>query len=188
MYVKIRKLKPIIVLSPGSFIDKKSIDVAIKSFANLYHRLTPKHQRRLTLCIIEEEEDVPFLNRKLEEENIQAVSKIINRNDINNTELAYKSASVFLFPSKDSGYKIIQEALSFGLTILTFEHEDTKKELDSSCSILIRQSEEGREYETFSKKLEMLYFDQEVLEILKKGAQVKFEKLYNWGRGTMKLV
>ena len=174
-------MTPFYVLSPGRFIDRKGIDIAIKSFSNLYHNVTPKHQKRLRLIIIDEAENFNQLKSTLQKENIEDSVKIVNRINAAEAESVYKSASLFLFPSVHSGYKLICEALSYNLPVLTFQCSDVKDILDSSCSMLMNSQKDERAYEGFSKMLEMLYFDPEVRKILAKGAQNRHEAELSWG-------
>jgi len=172
-------MKSFLVLAPGRFMNEPGVELAIKSFAQLYNNVTPKHQRRLNLVIIEEESHIPILQNQLSREPFGNAVRIISRRDIENTEIAYQSASLFLLPIKMDGYKVIPEALSFGLPILTYENPSNKTLLDNTCSMLVGRRSKDNPYEEFSRLLEMLYFDPEVRKILARGAIQKYEKVIN---------
>jgi len=110
-------MNPFMVLSPGHFINIHGVELTIRSFATVYHKVSPKHQRRLKLVIIEEEAQIPELKRQLKKEKLGKAVEIIKRQNVEQTEAAYKNASLFLFPTLMDGYKIIPEALSFGLPV-----------------------------------------------------------------------
>ena len=128
-------MKSLEVLTPGVFFDKLSLQIAIASFANFYHNVSPKHQKRLHLIVIEEADYISYTTQQAQIESIGKVLKIINREDVSEVIDAYKSADVFLLPSKNSIIKLISEALSFGLPVLSYEHRDTKVMLDPGCSM-----------------------------------------------------
>lgn len=170
-------MKPFFVLAPGRFMNEPGINVTIKSFSSLYHNVTPKHQRRLRLIIIEAEDQIPLLRQQLSAERFSdEVVHIVSRQDIENAEAAYQNASLFFLPIDIDGYKVIPEALSFGLPVLTFDNPNIKTLLDNTCSMLVRSRSVSNAHEEFSRMLEMLYFDPEVRKILSKGAMDKYAR------------
>jgi len=175
-------MTPFIVLSPGRFVDQSGVEIAITTFANLYHDLTPKHQRKIKLIIIEEADEIVHLEKQITKLRLQNSVEIICRSEMDNVETAYETASVFLFPAMVYSNKIIPEAMSFGLPILTYENPDFKEVLDHTCSMLVDKRYKYRGEDEFFNYLEMLYFDPEVRKILAKGASFKYERELNWGR------
>ncbi len=175
-------MTPFVVLSPGRFVDQTGVEIAICTFANLYHDLTPKHQKKIKLVIIEEADEIVHLEKQIAKENLKNAVNIIHRSDMDNVEAAYENASVFLFPAMVYSHKIIPEAMSFGLPILTYENPDFKDILDYTCSMLVDKRYNYRGEDEFFNYLEMLYFDPEVRKILARGAMDKYENEMNWGR------
>ncbi len=174
-------MKPFLVLSPGGFINRTSIQITLKSFSCLYNSVTPKHQKRLQLNIIEEKERFPELRKLINNEKLDHAVSIIERADVENVIIAYENATVFLFPSFEYGLKLIPEALSFGLPVLTYEHKDLNNILDNTCSMLVKRDQSLR-FEKFTSILEMLYFDPEVRKILSQGARMKYQRELEWGK------
>lgn len=174
------KMKTFLVLSPGGFINKHGIEITLKSFSCLYNSVTPKHQRRLRLCIIEEEGKFLELRKLIISADLEKVVNIINRAEVEDVITAYQNAALFLYPAMEYGLKLIPEALSFGLPILTFEHPDLNVILDNTCSMLVK-NDHSFGYEKFTTILEMLYFDPEVRKVLSRGAKVKYRNELKWG-------
>lgn len=174
-------MQSFLVLSPGSFINEAGVEITIKSFARLYHKMTPKHQKRLKLVFIEEAKQISILEGQLSRNALDGVFQIINREEVSKVEKVYQQASLFLFPTRMKINKIIPEALSFGLPILTYEYPDVRTYLDNTCSILVRQQKHSDEYLIFADMLEMLYYDPEVRKLLARGAAYKYENELNWG-------
>ncbi len=172
-------MKPFFVLSPGNFFDEKNTSTTIKSFAELFNRVSPKHQKRLKLIFIEEDSHISRLNELLAKERLGNASVIINRFVVEEVEAAYLDASIFLFTGTPNE-KIIPEALSFGLPVLTFEDPSLKQYLDNTCSMLVKNSFSNNVHEHFADLLEMLYFDPEVRKLLAKGAISKYNKELSW--------
>lgn len=174
-------MTPFIVLSPGRFVDPLGIEIAIQAFSDLFQSLSPKHQRKSRLIIIEEENEIEITEKLLDAQNLKKSAGIIRREDIDQVKIAYTSASLFLFPVEKYAVKIIPEALSFGLPVLTYENSDLKPILDKTCSMLVDNRLRNQSVELYTNFLEILYFDPEVRKILSRGAINKYENELNWG-------
>lgn len=173
-------MKPFNVLSPGIFFDENIVHTTIKSFAHLFNNVSPKHKRRIKMIFVEEAEFIPKLKALLRFSGLENANIVIDRSVIDGVEGAYNDASIFLFPGIPSCNKIIPEALSFGLPILTFDTPSCKEYLDKSCSMLVRKQKYSDQSEEFAEMMEMLYFDPQVQQLMAKGAAHKFSTELSW--------
>ena len=157
-------------LSPGRFMDDEANLLVLHAFADLYHRLTPKHQRKIQLCVIEE----PVFRQESESlcNNLMIAHRVVilDRNNASKVEDAYRKSGVFIYPSLHNQFKIISEALRFGLPILSVASSSIKDLVDHTCSMLLNQRKESALIEALSLQMEMLYFDREAFKLLKRGA------------------
>ncbi len=163
------------VLVNAQFMSEEEKEVAIRCFSNLYHNVTPKHQRRISLNIIGERVQGRWMRiYELPESsyNIFALS---------DKQTAYRQSSLLLHPSINNFRDVLPEALSYGLSLLVREDELVDEYVDISCGMTVGFSSPEQLIEDFSQMLHMLYFDQEVLKILRKGALNVYEQNFSWG-------
>lgn len=174
-------MNPFYLLSPGDFIDEQCAHVTFESFAKLYHSVTPKHQRRIKLLLIDE--SAYFSNHldHLKQLKIDHAIELIPRDDVPRVEKAYRMASVFLLPTTNSIHQVVPEALSFGLPVLSYENDQISNYIDSTCGMLIRKRNRNQMIEAFCRILGILYFDPEVLKVMQKGAKRKHRNHFSWG-------
>ncbi len=174
-------MNPFFVLAPGDFLDHRNARLAIEAFARVYRTLTPKHQRRMRLIIIDEDENHSkhlHLARKLKAEG---ALQVVSRFDAEQAERAYQQASVFFCATDQSLASIIPEALSYGLPILSTANAQIKDYIDNTCGMIVEKRSESQLIEGFSRMFSMLYFDPEVRKILQKGAKRKYRNHFCWG-------
>ena len=175
-------MTPFHVLSPGGFISEQGSEIAIQAFSRLYHSITPKHQRQIHLILVDEKKAIQRLNHKINTSGIGKAVRFIERENTDEVVAAYEEASVFLFPASNSLHRIIPEALSYGLPVITIEHEEMKAYIDATCGMLVRKLAFDQTIAEFTNMMKMLYFDPEVRKILKKGAKTKYLNHFSWGR------
>ncbi len=163
------------VLVNAHFLSEEEKEVAIRCFSNLYHNVTPKHQRRISMNIIGE--NVPDRLMKIYELP-ESSYKTFNPLD---KQSAFEQSSLLLHPSKNNFKNVLPEALSYGLSLIVRENELVDEYVDISCGMTVEFNSPEQLIEDFSQMLHMLYFDQEVLKILKKGALKLYEQNFSWG-------
>ncbi len=165
---------------PGSRMSMQATKTAIRSFALFYHELTPKHQRKVKLLI------------RCKDEDIDATREIVNREDVakavelrNNTKETLKEAltrsCVVLFPFNSSYSNVIPDALSMGLPVIALDTDDIREYIDLTSGLIVKEETPEQVITDFAHMLGILYFDQEVLKILERGAVDRYEKCFSWG-------
>ena len=172
---------PFNVLSPGGFIDEQNAIIALNAFARFYHTVTPKHQRRIKLIIVDEEDNILTLHGTIQTLKIEKAVELIPRYAVERVEGAYRKSDVFLFPSQRSISKVIPEALSYGLPILTIDNDEVRNYIDKTCGMTVRRIKQQQLPAALANMLQMLYFDPEVRKILHKGAKRKYRNHFSWG-------
>lgn len=169
------------VLSLGEFIHQEGIDVALESFAGLYHDVTSKHQKKMKLIIVTKGTLLDYIEKKAENLGIKKVLEIVSWSEQEEIEEWYRNASIMLLPSKDKITRLVTEAFSFGLPVVCYESEELDDTMDSTCGMMIDCNSFQENVVGFSDVMLMLYFDPEARKILKKGALKKYETQFSWG-------
>ncbi len=170
------------VLTLGEFLNKRGIEITIRSFADFYHSVTPKHQRSITMNYIDDSNsNTAYLNHLLEINDIKNQVRVLNDStDEEKLEILHKTA-LLSFPSEESAGMVIPEVLSYGIPVLCMECEGLQEFIDPTCGLIVKYEGLGQSVEEFSDMLKILYFDPEVRKILKKGALRRYEKYFSWG-------
>lgn len=176
------------VLTLGEFLNKRGIEVTIRSFADFYHSVTPKHQRRIVMNYIDDSNtNRAYLNRLLEINDIKDQVQILDKATDKEKLKVLSKAALLSFPSEEGAGAVIPEVLSYGIPILCLECEGLQDFIDPSCGMIIKFEGLGQAVEEFSDMLKILYFDPEVSKILKKGALNRYEKYFSWGLPDYKM-
>lgn len=173
------------VLTLGEFMIGKNVEIAIRAFATFYHDLTSKHQKKCSLIIIEKEE---FIKSNLDIANKYEVAdqvKFIPWTEQEDIQKAYKESTLMLLPTRASLGRIIPEAYSFSLLILSYDCDEITEFVDMTCGLLADFGSNEQNILAFSDTLRILYFDPEGTKLLKKGALRKYETSYSWGLKKM---
>ncbi len=165
-------------LSPGRFLVEDTVQVVLKSYASFYHQVTPKHQRSLSLCIIEEHENFKQIKEEISKLSIGSSVELIDRSAVEKVQEAYLNSDFFFYPDTQNQYKIIMEALRFNLPVLTLKTDESKELLDSTCGMLADFGDEYALIEQFSEQIEMLFFDREACKYMKKGARKQSRSVF----------
>jgi len=169
------------VLALGEFIDDEGIDISIGAFAELFHTVTNKHQKKMKMMMITKGLKLDSINQKVKENQIENKFELINWNEQDKVESCYEDGSILLLPSSENLSKLISESLSFGLPVICYENEFNSDVVDQTCGMLIHKENNSDYVQAFSQMLRMLYFDPEARKILKKGAITKYKKALSWG-------
>jgi len=173
-------MKPFTILGLGDFISSEGTEVIIRSFSNFYHSLTTKHQKKISLCIIDEFKYSENINRLLKENEIEHCTTLVTITNQDKLEEIYQQASFFFLPSNGNLKNIVQESLSYGLPILSYENNHYEDILDMTCSMLIPFEDNEDSVLDFSRIISMLYNDMEATRILQRGAKRKYQERFTW--------
>jgi len=174
-------MTPFIVIGLGDFISEQGLDITVKSFANFYHNVTSKHQKRLELKLIDDIENVSRLKSLVSQYEVDNVTEILTLSQQNQIETTYKIASLIMLPLNKNVSNIVQESLSYSLPIICFNNSANEGLLDQTCSMQLDFETDEASAIQFSRLLKLLYFDREALKILKRGAAQKYESKFTWG-------
>jgi len=174
-------MKEFNILLVGDFLSEKEIITALNSFADLFHSVTFKHQRKMKLTIVESPQNFPTINKMIADRNIKAACSLLSPdNEAAVLEVLISSTIMFL-PTTSNIAKLIPIAFKHELPILTISTEANRDLLDNTCSRIVKNSENSEVEERFSISMRMLYFDPEARQILAKGSLARFNKEYSWG-------
>ena len=155
--------------------------MTVRAFSEFYEIVTPKHRKKLNLVIIEDQEHFIKVNNLVKNLNIQNVTHVVSRDDLNGIESEMAKAAVFVFNDNVKSFKIIPQILSYGLPIICAEMIGKLENLDYTCGRIIKhRSTEGTVID-LTAEIRMLYFDTEALKFLSKGARTKCRKEFSWG-------
>lgn len=169
------------VLSLGEFIHKEGIDVALESFADLFFDVTSKHQKQMKLIMVTKGALSTYIKEKAESLGIDQVIEIVLWSEQETIEEWYENASVMLLPSTDNITRLISEAFSFGIPVVSYESAHLEDTMDQTCGMMIEYDNFQENVVGFSEILRMLYFDPEARKILKRGAMKKYQTQFSWG-------
>lgn len=173
-------MTPFTILGLGDFISSEGTEVIIRSFSNFYHGLTTKHQKKISLCIVDEYKYADNVNRLLKENEIEHCTSLITITNQERLEDIYQKSSFFFLPSNGNLKNIVQESLSYGLPILSYENNYYEDILDQTCSMLIPYEDGSDSVLEFSRILCMLYNDMEATRILQRGAKRRYQDRFTW--------
>lgn len=177
---------PFSVISLGQFIAPDVADSVIQIYSNFYHSVTTKHQRRLTMYLIEDESFVSKNIENCKKHNIESSCVHLSLDQQEEIEKVYKSGSVFLLPVKENREALVKESLSYSLPFLGFKNYGFEDFIDQTCGMLIKETRESENILDFARLLQLLYFDPEARRFLKKGALQKYETQFSWNSSSMK--
>jgi len=174
-------MTPFIIIGLGDFIDNNHLEITVRSFANFYHNVTSKHQKRVELKLIDDRGNIQKIQQLTKYYKIEDVTEILTLDQQEDIEVKYKIASFLLLPLNRKVENIIQESLSYGLPILCYYSTGSDSLLDQTCSMRIDFENTETSVLNFAEVLKLLYFDPEARKIFKKGAVQKYQADYTWG-------
>lgn len=170
-------MKEFNVLTLGEELSEEELDLVISSFAELYHRVTFKHHRRIrvkVVCEIKQAEQVLSLARKYK---VGGNVDMIPHQEFYERDWSGYDISVLFLPTQKRVGKITRSALAQQIPMVSFQNESISEYIDQSCGMLIRKQGMSKDKDAFSRILSMLYFDPEVRKLLKKGAAKKYREI-----------
>lgn len=166
------------VLVQAEYLTEKEQELSVRAFTDFYYQLTPKHQKRSKLIWLEGVE--PSKIKELQS-IIDIPDKAIILGDTSEKSLYLEDASLMLHLCEKHSKVIIPEAFSYGLPIISIDNSSNAEYIDNSCGMLINHKSDEYLVNEATMRLDMLYFDQEVLKFLKRGAFTLYEKKFAWG-------
>jgi len=168
---------PFTILAVSDLAFEAGLEIVMNSFAEFYHDLTPKHQRKIKLIFIDKGGyTIPVMHWS-EKLNIKSIVQVINWKRMEKVEEAFHQANFLLMPAKSNTYNGIMQALSKGLPVLSYRGTEREAIIDLTCGMLIDYMSTGQSIGDFAELLRMLYFDPAACKILKKGALKKYTTL-----------
>ncbi len=169
------------VLAIAEQLSDVELDLVISCFSELYHRVTFKHHKRISLkviCDLEQSETVLTLSRIYK---VGPNVEVIPKHDEAALNWETLGISVLFLPTAKRVGKVIRTALSQSIPVVSFENESISEYIDQSCGMLVRRQGIGQNKDTFARIVCMLYFDPEVRKLLKKGATKKYKEICGFG-------
>jgi len=113
---------PFTILVVSDLVSESGVEIAMSSFAEFYHDLTPKHQKQIKLIFIDKGGyTIPVLHWS-EKLNIKPIVQVLNWKRIEKVEEAFHRANFLLMPSRTKTYNGIMQALSKGLPVLSYRN------------------------------------------------------------------
>lgn len=169
------------VITFGHFLSEECIEMTVRSFREFYENVTPKHRKKLSLVIIEDKAHFMKVNRLVKNYSIERITHVVSRDDLSGIEAEMNRSSVFIFNDSVKTYKIVPQILSYGLPIICIDLFGKVENLDYTCGRIIKHRSREATVSDLSEEIRMLYFDEEALKFLSKGAKKKYNKEFSWG-------
>lgn len=165
------------ILVFSEYLSELEKENAVRALSDFYHSLTPKHQKRIILNWV----DSPNSEDHGVFKKFDLPRKVINSVQQTEKGTAMRSSTLFLFPSARKIKKVLSNVLSCGIPVLVKENSHNKEYLDSSCGMFLMATSNERLVSEITSKVDMLYHDQEVLKLMRKGAYAQYERKFGWG-------
>ena len=166
----------------GRFLEGNSLEVAIKAYAEFYHGVSRKYQKKTHLTLIDKRYHQVLNKEMIDEFKLQECITFLNLQEQEAIVETYKSSSLLILPRNLNSSSIIKESFLYGLPILCYEHPSHNNLIDSSNSMTVIYKNDTQATHEFSNNLNLLNYDPDAVSFLKKGAATKYEKDLSWGR------
>lgn len=161
------RMKPFVVLTVGENFSNTGVEMAIRSFSKLFHKVTASHRQKMVLSIVDAGAYQAQIKAQAKANKVEQAVQIVKTNA--QTE-AMQSASILFAPTYDLTKDLINKAFKNALPVLTFAGNEQECLIDSSCGITLPYRSEERSVSDFCDYLQMLYFDPAARQFLQKGA------------------
>ena len=158
----------------------EGLDIAVEAFAGFFEELTPKHQREVELHIIEQTDNLLYVNQKVKSLGLEYRVHITDAAIYEDIEKTMEAASIFLYGEPRMSKKLIPQILSYGVPVLCIDDKNISINLDQRCGALIEETAKPMKVYRMTQYLDMLFYDDEALKMLKKGAVAKYNQEYTW--------
>ncbi len=172
-------IKKFEIFVASEYLDEIEQKIAIRVLSNFYYGITPKHQKVIQInWSTKGVEPSIFIQKEID--NYDLPRKIIHFSTATN-RISFNSSRILFHPSTKNLKRIFPEALSKSLAIVTRYEENVDEYITVKSGIAIDFETQEQLVEDFRKTIEMLYFDQEVLKLMQKGALEHYEENFGWG-------
>lgn len=170
------------IVTLGRFLKGNSVEVALKAFAEFYHGISKKYQKKSHLTIIDKRYHQTLNKEMTQGYHLEDCITFLNLQEQQEIEETYKSSSLLLLPRNANSSSIIKESFLYGLPILCYEHPSHNNLIDNSNSMTILYKNDDQAAREFSENLNLLNYDPDVVMFLRKGAARKYETDLSWGK------
>ena len=177
-----RFMKLFNIVTLGRFLEENSLAVALKAFAEFYHSVSRKYQKKTKLTLIDKRYHQSLNEKVIAEMGIQDCVSLLTLQQQKEIQAAYRTGSLLLLARKINSSSIIKESFLYGLPILCYEHASHSNLVDSSNSMTFYYENDYQAIQNFARNLNLLNFDPDAVSFLKKGAASKYEKDLSWGK------
>lgn len=161
------------------FIEK----LAIPAFAMFYEDLSHKNQKRVKITFLNHTPGIGVEDQIMETGSNYQLSDVCNiitlQTDTNLDSIFHKCALQLLDTDQPVKEQVWQ-SYSYGLPLICLQTIHTKDVLDSGCNIILPYHQPHENIRRISESINMLYFDQECLKLLKKNAWRRHETYISW--------
>lgn len=158
-------MKSFVVLIVVENLNTNELEIALRSFAHLVAKVTPKHRKALRLQIVDDGQQNLLLQCLLQRFELINYAIVQSQWKPSLTE-----RNVLFAPTLQLDIDTLQQSLHAGVPIITYESNRSKQHIDKSCGVLRPYRSGERAVQEFSTYLNMLYFDPEAQQCLQKGA------------------
>ena len=167
------------VISIGSFIQSKGLDVAIRAFASFYHQLNENEKAKAKLILAGSGPLKKFIQRLVKKENIQHCTELIECAPEGLVKL-YQTASVLLFPSHQGAGVTVSEAMSYGLPVLCWKNGACGEFIHPSSGLSINYRTYKAGIARFARRLKRLNNDKEYYSAEQQLSLERFQHSFSW--------
>ena len=161
------------------FIEK----LAIPAFAMFYEDLSQKNQKRVKITFLNHSPDKGIEDQIREigsNYQLAHTCNVITLNTDTNLAGIFHKSAIQLLDTDQPVKEQVWQSYSFGLPLICLQTIYTKDVLDSGCNIILPYHQPHENIRRISEAINMLYFDQECLKLLKKNAWRRHETYISW--------
>lgn len=158
-------MKSFVVLIVGKNLNSYELEIALRSFAGLVSKVTPKHRKALQFHLIEDSQQNLMIKRLIERFRLEDYVDVHSHLKASLTE-----CDVLFSPTLHPDTDLLTKSLCAGVPVITYDNNESEEYIDSSCGVLLPYRSGDRAIQEFSDYLKMLYFDPEAQRFLQKGA------------------
>ena len=158
-------MRSFVVLTIGKDLHTHELEIALRSFAFMVAKVTPKHRKALRLRLVGDSQQRMLLTHLIQRFEL---TKYVEWSSPYQTY--FTDCHLMFSPTLQLDSVLVQHSLEAGVPVLTYDNSRSEQHIDSSCGVLIPYRSGERAAQTFSDYLRMLYFDPEAQRFLKKGA------------------
>lgn len=176
------------ILTIGRFVPLKGFDVAIRAFADCYHRQPADLKSKLQLTLIGKGPEETRLKNLAKACRLPA-DAIRFVDWLSRDQLAqfFASSKLFIFPSHEGAGMVVPEALSYGLPVLCFDNFGPGENVDNHCAIRIPYSDYDTSVAQFSTAIEKLLQSPPLLDLMSKNAVRHYQERFTWERKAQQI-